>query len=96
MAGSYAVGDVRALVPARKAVWSLGKLSSFYSFYALSLFYISPFMMLLFFLSYYFISHILLYDTSTYLPKCWYFCHESSSLFHHSVLADLSVSMMMH
>ena len=28
--------------------------------------------------------------------KCWHFSHEPSSLFHHSVLADLSVSMMMH
>ena len=27
---------------------------------------------------------------------CWYFSHEPSSLFHHSVLVDLSVSMMMH
>ena len=27
--------------------------------------------------------------------QCWYFSHESSSLFHHSVLVDLSVSMMM-
>ena len=26
----------------------------------------------------------------------WYFSHESSALFHHSVLVDLSVSMMMH
>ena len=28
--------------------------------------------------------------------QCWYFSHEPSSLFHHSVLVDLSVSMMMH
>ena len=28
--------------------------------------------------------------------RCWYFSHEPSSLFHHSVLVDLSVSMMMH
>ena len=28
--------------------------------------------------------------------QCWYFGHEPSSLFHHSVLVDLSVSMMMH
>ena len=27
--------------------------------------------------------------------QCWYFSHEPSSLFHHSVLVDLSVSMMM-
>ena len=26
----------------------------------------------------------------------WYFSHGSSSLFRHSVLVDLSVSMMMH
>ena len=26
----------------------------------------------------------------------WYFSHEPSSLFYHSVLVDLSVSMMMH
>ena len=28
--------------------------------------------------------------------QCLYFSHEPSSLFHHSVLVDLSVSMMMH
>ena len=28
--------------------------------------------------------------------QCWYFSHEPSSLFHHSVLVDLSVSTMMH
>ena len=28
--------------------------------------------------------------------QCWYFSHEPSSLFHHSVLVDLNVSMMMH
>ena len=28
--------------------------------------------------------------------QCWYFSHEPSSLFHHSVLVDLSISMMMH
>ena len=28
--------------------------------------------------------------------QCWYFSHEPSSLFHHSVLVDLSVSMIMH
>ena len=28
--------------------------------------------------------------------QCWYFSHEPSSLFQHSVLVDLSVSMMMH
>ena len=28
--------------------------------------------------------------------QCGYFSHEPSSLFHHSVLVDLSVSMMMH
>ena len=28
--------------------------------------------------------------------QCWYISHETSSLFHHSVLVDLSVSMMMH
>ena len=28
--------------------------------------------------------------------QCWYFSHELSSLFHHSVLVDLSVPMMMH
>ena len=28
--------------------------------------------------------------------QCWYFSYEPSSLFHHSVLVDLSVSMMMH
>ena len=27
---------------------------------------------------------------------CWYFSHEPSSLFHHSVLVNLCVSMMMH
>ena len=27
---------------------------------------------------------------------CCYFSHEPSSLFHHSVLVDLGVSMMMH
>ena len=26
--------------------------------------------------------------------QCWYFSHEISSLFHYSVLVDLSVSMM--
>ena len=25
--------------------------------------------------------------------QCWYFSHEPSSLFHHSVLVDLSVSI---
>ena len=28
--------------------------------------------------------------------ECCYFSHQPSSLFHHSVLVDLSVSMMMH
>ena len=28
--------------------------------------------------------------------QCWYFSHEPSSLFHHSVLVDLNVSVMMH
>ena len=28
--------------------------------------------------------------------QCWYFSHEPSSLFHHCVLVDLSVSVMMH
>ena len=28
--------------------------------------------------------------------QCWYFSHEPSALFHHSVLVDLSVSMIMH
>ena len=28
--------------------------------------------------------------------QCWYFSNGPSSLFHHSVLVDLSVSMMMH
>ena len=28
--------------------------------------------------------------------QCKYFNHEPSSLFHHSVLVDLSVSMIMH
>ena len=28
--------------------------------------------------------------------QCWYFSLEPFSLFHHSVLVDLSVSMMMH
>ena len=28
--------------------------------------------------------------------QCWYFSNEPSSLFHHSVLVDLSVSVMMH
>ena len=28
--------------------------------------------------------------------QCLYFSQEPSSLFHHSVLVDLSVSMMMH
>ena len=28
--------------------------------------------------------------------QCWYFSHKPSSLFHHSVLVDLNVSMMMH
>ena len=27
-------------------------------------------------------------------PQCWYFSHEPSSLFHHSVLVDLSVSIL--
>ena len=30
------------------------------------------------------------------LVCCWYFSHEPSSLFHHSVLVDLNVSMTMH
>ena len=28
--------------------------------------------------------------------QCWYFSHEPSALFYHSVLVDLSVTMMMH
>ena len=28
--------------------------------------------------------------------QCWYISHEPSSLYHHSVLVDLSVSMMMY
>ena len=28
--------------------------------------------------------------------QCWYFSHEPASLFQHSALVDLSVSMMMH
>ena len=47
--GSYAVGDVRALVPARKAVWfspgepkASGKLSSFYTFYRLYILFYTP------------------------------------------------------
>ena len=27
--------------------------------------------------------------------QCWYFSHEPSSSFHHSVLVDLSVSMVL-
>ena len=49
MVGSYAVGDVRALVPARKAVWSLpgepkasGKTFFLLSFYTVSLRYFCP------------------------------------------------------
>ena len=30
------------------------------------------------------------------LLGCWYFSHEPSSLFHHSVLVDLNVSVMVH
>ena len=28
--------------------------------------------------------------------QCWYFSHEPSSLFHHRVLVDLNVFVMMH
>ena len=34
--------------------------------------------------------------TASMCSQCWYFSHEPSSLFHHSVLVDLSVSMMMY
>ena len=33
---------------------------------------------------------------SSKFSQCWYFGLESSSLFHHSVIVDLSVYMMMH
>ena len=33
---------------------------------------------------------------STSSSQCWYVSHEPSSLFHHSVLVNLNVSMMMH
>ena len=67
MVGSYVVGDVWALVPARKAVWSLpgkpktpGKTFFIQLFFALSLHYISLHTDL-FPLSFYFMSHIIIY-----------------------------------
>ena len=67
--GSYAVGDVWALVPPRKAVWSLpGKSKATGKTFFLLLFLcFIPVLFFLFFFSFYFISCVLLYISSVCL-----------------------------